>query len=400
MTGTDLWWARHAAERAWFQHAEAGEAAGVRVEVARSWRRSAQRLDRARDAAPLLDDDRTRELWHASPLRIAVEALRHDLDRVTADGQFVAAVTQADGTILWTHGSRWMRERAAAVHFVPGGRWDELSMGTNALALSLRTNRPAEVFSAEHFSQAIHDWVCYSAPVNDPSSGRVLGVVDLSTTWDRAQPLGLAAVQLLAANLGLLVPTTPRDLLHPPLLLQVLGRAHVELDGRVVSLPPRQVEILAVLSLHPAGLTLDELHTALYPDLRVKPATVKAELSHLRRTLGGIVASRPYRLTVAVAADHLEVLAHIAAGRLDAAVATCAGELLPHSAAPALREHADYLEHALRRAVIARGDPDLLYALGDRLPFDLEVHERTAACLAPDDARRPIVAARTAAARR
>jgi hypothetical protein len=399
VTGADLWLARREAERAWQRHAEDGAAPGARPEVVRSWHRSSRDLGRERDAAPLLDEDRARALWHGSPLRTAVQTLRADLDRITADGDFVAAVTQADGTILWTQGSRWMQERAALVHFVPGGRWDEPSMGTNALALALRTRRAAEVFSAEHFSQAIHDWVCYSAPIMDPRSGRLFGVVDLSTTWDRAQPLGLAAVQLLAANLGLLSPPTS-DVPSPPLVLRVLGPPSVELDGRTVVLPPRQLEILTVLSLNPDGLTLERLHTALYDDLRVQPATVKAELSRLRTALGGLVASRPYRLTVPVVADHLQVLDHVAAGRLAAAVTAYAGELLPSSTSPALREHARYVEHALRRAVLAAGDPDLLYALGERLPFDLEIHERTAACLGTHDARRPIVAARMDAAER
>jgi hypothetical protein len=272
-------------------------------------------------------------------------------------------------------------------------------MGTNALALALRTNRPAEVFSAEHFSQAIHDWVCYSAPITETTTGRLLGVVDLSTTWDRAQPLGLGAVQLLAANLGLLVPVSVSLPDDRHLTLRLLGRSGVELDDRELSLPPRQLEILAVLSLHPAGLTLDELHTALHADLRVKPATVKAELSHLRAALGGVIASRPYRLTVAVVADHLEVIEHLTAGRLAPAVAAYTGELLPRSESPLLREHGRYLEAALRRAVIAAGDPELLFALGAHLPHDLEVHERTLARLAPGDHRRPLAAARVDLAR-
>ncbi|MFO7777719.1 MAG: hypothetical protein R6V28_05135 [Nitriliruptoraceae bacterium] len=400
MTHDDPWFARQQAERAWRRYAEEGATEGVRDEVGRSWERSAAHLPPDRGQAPLVAEDRARERWQHSPVRAAVAALREELDRVVADGGFVAAVTGADGTILWTQGSSWMRDRAATVHFVPGGRWDEASIGTNALALALRTNTASQVFSAEHYSTAIHDWVCYSAPIQDLRSGRVLGVLDLSTTWERAQPLGLTAAKLLASNLSLLLPaTTAATEAVDGLDLRVLGHPEVRLHGRPVDLPRRQLELLTVLSLHPEGMNLQALHAALHPDHTVQPATVKAEVSHLRRALGAaVIASRPYRLTVPINADHLDVLEDIAAGRLGRAVSTYAGPLLAGTEAPALREHATYLEVALRRAVLTADDPDLLFALGARLPQEIEVHERTLARLPDRDPRAAIAHARLRAA--
>jgi len=411
-------------------------------------------LEPDRPAAPLLAEDRVRERWRDSPLRTAVEALQDELDRAVADGRFVAAVTGPDGTILWTHGSTWMRDRAAEVCFVPGGRWDESSMGTNALALALRTGRVAQVFSAEHYSAAVHDWVCYSAPVIELATGRVLGVFDLSTSWDRAQPLGLTTATLLAKNLSLLVaaaasmsavagvaasasaastsaasgvaastsaasgvaaaarsasspgpPGTratstraarePTGAAPPRLFLSVLGRPRVQLDRDEVVLPRRQLELLTVLSLNPQGLTLEALHAALHPDNTVQPATVKAEVSHLRRALGAaVIASRPYRLAVPVRADHLDVIDDIAAGRTAAALRAYAGPLLPGTDAPALQEHARYIEAALRRAVLRSGDADLLFDFGGRMPDEVEVHQRCLDCLAADDPRAAVVRAR------
>lgn len=400
MTHEDPWLDRHEAERAWRRYAEEGDTEGVRAEVGSSWRRSARHLGLDRGQAPLLAEDLARERWQHSPVRAAVAALREELDRVVDDGGFIAAVTGGDGTILWTHGSAWMRDRAAQVHFVPGGRWDEASIGTNALDLALRTNAATQVFAAEHYAFAVHDWVCYSAPIQDLRSGRVLGVLDLSTTWDRAQPLGLTAAKLLASNLSLLVPASAA----PPepvdgLDLRVLGHPQVRLHDRPVELPRRQLELLTVLSLNPQGMNLQALHAALHPDHTVRPATVKAEVSHLRRALGeDVVASRPYRLTVTVRADHLEVLEDIEAGRLGRAVSAYTGPLLAGTEAPALRDHATYLEAALRRAVLDADDADLLFALGDRLPDEVEVHERTLARLPERDPRAAIAHARLTAA--
>lgn len=390
---------RRAAEGAWQAWGSDDWVGQVRTEVARSWDRSAAHVPRGIDVAPLLADDRAAERWRDSPLRAAVEQLSDELERVVGDGDMIAAVTGADGAILWTRGSRWMRDRAADVHFVPGGRWDEASMGTNALALALEQAAPAAVFSAEHWSPAVHDWVCYSAPITDRASGRLLGVLDLSTTWDRAHPLALSTASLLARNLSLLVPAGAGARDEPGLALRLLGGTSVQMDGREVGLPPRQVEILAVLALHPEGLSLDALHAALFEDLRVKPATVKAEVSHLRRRLGDIVGSRPYRLTVPVVADHVVVVEHVRAGRLGRAVEAWAGPLLPGSESPALRSHDHFVQEALRHAVLEAGDPDLLYALGGRLAWDLTLHERTLACLPDRDDRRAIVHARLAACR-
>jgi transcriptional regulator of acetoin/glycerol metabolism len=110
----------------------------------------------------------------------------------------VVAVTDPRARILWTHGGRVMRRTAEKVNFVPGGRWDEASVGTNALDLALRLDRTATVYSAEHFSNCVHDWVCYAAPVHDPHTGQQLGALDLSTTWDRAHPIGPSSARALA----------------------------------------------------------------------------------------------------------------------------------------------------------------------------------------------------------
>lgn len=389
--------------REWSRHAEGGRPSGVRSDVLESWERSSDLLPRTRPEAPLDDEDRTREQWASSPLRPAVRTLESELTSVARDGAFIVAVTGPDGKILWTHGSSWMRTRAEAVHFVPGGRWDEASMGTNALAMALDANRPAAVFSAEHFTEVVHEWVCYSAPIVDPATGAPLGVLDLSTTWDRAHPLALSTASALARNLGLLVPHDGRgngagD--HAGVELRTLGTAQVRLHGRLLKLPPRQVEILAVLSLFPDGLNLDALHTHLYEDLTVSASTCKAEVSHLRRALGGVIASRPYRIEGAIRADHVDVMRLLTDRDLAGAVEAYGGPMLPSSEAPAIVEHRFYVERALRDAVLQAGDPDLLFALGSTMPLDDAVHEQAMQRLAEDDPRRAIARARLDTARR
>ena len=54
------------------------------------------------------------------------------------------------------------------------------------------------------------------------------------------------------------------------------------LDGQRLLLNRRQTEIVALLSLHPEGLSLERLHTLVYGDQAVTLSTLKAEVSHLR----------------------------------------------------------------------------------------------------------------------
>src|SRR5579859_4743866 len=175
---------------------------GVRSEIAASWERSAAHVAPAVDEAPLADAAETHDAWDASPLRTAVRQLEGQLQAAADDGELVVAVTDPDARIMWTYSGAVMRGKAEKVNFVPGGRWDEASVGTNALDLALRLDRAATVYSAEHFSSCVHGWVCWAAPVHDPATGRQLGVLDLSTTWDRSHPIGLATVQALARLLG------------------------------------------------------------------------------------------------------------------------------------------------------------------------------------------------------
>ena len=192
-----LVWDRHVGEAGAPPAAGASDG-GVRPEIASSWERSASHISPQVTGAPLTDQGDASTAWESSPLCNAVRTIEAELRAAADDGDLVVAVTDPEARILWTHGGSVMRSRAEKVNFVPGGRWDEQSVGTNALDMALRLDQAATVYSAEHFASCVHDWVCWAAPVHDPHTGRQLGVLDLSTTWDRTHPIGLATAGALA----------------------------------------------------------------------------------------------------------------------------------------------------------------------------------------------------------
>jgi len=355
--------------------------AGVRTEIVASWERSAAHIVPDVQEAPLADGDETRHVFQTSPLSAAVRQLESQLRAAADDGELVVAVTDPNARILWTYSGAVMRRKAEKVNFVPGGRWDEASVGTNALDLALRLDHAAAVYSAEHFSSCVHGWVCWAAPVYHPRTGRQLGVLDLSTTWDRSHPIGLPTAEALARLMGQQLHATvaadaARDGTGPRgglLELRLLGRASVQLDGVVLRLTRRQTEILALLALNPDGLDLGELHARLYGDRPVSLGTLKAEMSQLRGVLGGRLESRPYRLGLDVHCDVTDVLHRLRAGDVAGATERYSGELLPGTESPALAEFGNFVTVALRNALLADPHPAAVQRYLELAPYDLDL---------------------------
>jgi len=407
MKSEDLHTRRVDAVRAWTRFVAEGDEpdAAVRPEIFNSWQLSGV-VSPDLTHAPLADEGDTAEFWRASPLQTAVSRVQEELKRTAEDGDLVIAITDEQTRILWTYGGRVMRRKAETVNFVPGGRWDETSVGTNALAIAGRTGAPSMVFSAEHYAEVVHNWVCWAAPVFDPATGRPLGVIDLSTTWDRTHPIGLATARVMARLIEAALPTDRRTALRgvaaptePGLTLTLLGTAEVWLDGQRLLLNRRQTEILALLALHPEGLSVEHLHSLLYGDSSVTTSTLKAEVSHLRAALSGQLSSRPYRLTLPVTTDIEEVQRQLRRGDVRAAVRAYGGDLLPGTNSPSLVQTGEYLAVSVREALLARPDPDAVLRYSELAPYDTAVVEECLASLPIHHPVAPLLKGRLAASR-
>ncbi|SHF35862.1 hypothetical protein [Streptoalloteichus hindustanus] len=390
---------RDALSRRWerFVSSRGNERDGLRPEVAQSWRRSLDQGVLTRSAAPT--EDLPDAAWRTSRIGHAVTVLEDELRRVGEEGQVVVAVADENCRLLWTATSSVIRKRAEQVNFVPGARWDEGSMGTNGIDLAHRTGAPCTVWSGEHFNTSVQDFVCYAAPVDDPLTGERLGVIDLTTTWTKTQPLALPATQALAQlfRAVLTSPEAPKpaaQVAQELLEVRLLGRPELRLGARRVPVSPRQMEIVALLTLYPEGLDGGELHAHLYGDEPVSRGTLKAEISHLRRQLGGRIASRPYRMQGPVRCDALDVLAAVRRGDVRAAADDYRGELLPGTESPELLDWSRYLAAAVREGLAGDPDPDAVLAWSDHHPADVGVLRGAMARLRPGDSRRALLAAR------
>ena len=378
-----------------------GSADRIRPEVFSSWQRSALSVPVDLREAPLASPETTQQSFAQSRLGQACQVILDDLREVTAAGDYVAAITDEMVTITWMAGGRKMLRHADDVRFTLGGCWNEESVGTNALALAHKLEHPSTVFSAEHYSPMVHDWVCYSAPILDPATGHSLGVIDVSSLWSKSNPSVMTMVRALARNVEY---ELARDLGQghgaidsstPQLRLRLLGDNCVTLNARPVKLSPRQTEILCILALYERGLSLDQLTAFLYGDQPISVATVRAEVSHLRSLLGDVISSRPYRLIARVDADHVRVLKSLRHGDLAGAVTSYTGSLLATSESPEIATTRHQIDVAIHEAVERSGSAELMFQLSNAVPDDPYLATLAAELMKHGDPRRGLSISRT-----
>jgi transcriptional regulator of acetoin/glycerol metabolism len=383
---------------------------GVRELVSASWRRSlAAGVAADAPGAPVrLSGDELEAARQRSPLAAAVDTILATVSMADGGARQVVAIGDADANLLWVAGNSRIVERACEMRFQEGAAWSESAAGTNAVGTAVALDHPVQIFSAEHVVAAVHPWTCSAAPIHDPATGELIGVVDLTAELRTAHPhtLSLAALAAHAAEEKLRVEARLRAATSRPraprrrLRLRLLGR---DASARLADRPPeralRSLELLAVLAMQRGGLSAEQLALALYGE-RGKAVTIRAQVHRARAHLGErSVHPHPYRLGVSVEADWLEVRRLIAAGRPGPALRAYRGPLLPESDAPAIVEERALLEESLRRSILTSADPELLarWLSHPAGADDLAAARALVAVLPPGDPRRAAATATAAA---
>jgi transcriptional regulator of acetoin/glycerol metabolism len=171
--------------QAWerFLTGEPGAAVPLGHFVVSSWQRSlAFGVDPAGYLAPLAaEGDTISKLrhHHHEMLSAAVDIFARTA--ALFDGsRSMMLLTDPDGVVLEAAGDRDTMHEGERIHLMVGGHWNEAVIGTNGIGTAISTGRPAQVHAAEHFCEGIKRWTCAAAPIHDPRSGSLLGVVDIS----------------------------------------------------------------------------------------------------------------------------------------------------------------------------------------------------------------------------
>ncbi|MGR4010035.1 GAF domain-containing protein [Leucobacter sp. 1207-22] len=407
---------RHGVTRAEL-HARHASLAMLRPVVLDSWLRTRGTDPDRVPCAEALSAEHLEQLQRTHPLRQAMPVVRRLLLEEATESGFIVALGDAAGRLLWVEGDRELRGKAADIGFRPGMDWSESEVGMSAPGSALALDHGIQVLGAEHYSRAVHEWSCTAAPVHCPSTGAIIGVLDV-TGGDLAAsphvlPLVKATLAAVEAELavGALKAAIQREgkgnrvVRHstPPAVprLMVLGRdpALLELSAGAVPLSQRHAEILVALATEPAGLGAADLAERVYGAAEFE-GTLRPELVRLRKWLtaqntGVQILARPYRLSGSLRVDAVEALEAIARGAHRLAFAAYEGPVLPGSDAPVAEELRRDVDGTLREALLQQATPDLLFDYALRWGTeDVEVWQTLLQVLPPQSPRRARVVAR------
>ncbi|ART68770.1 diguanylate cyclase [Mycobacterium dioxanotrophicus] len=120
------------------------------------------------------------------------------LESVIQEGDNILVIADARGRVLWRSGSPRVLALADRLGFIEGACWSENAVGTNGIGTALVSHSAVQIFSAEHFLRSHHPWTCAGAPIRDPRTGQVIGIVDVSGPAPTVHPTTVALVDLVA----------------------------------------------------------------------------------------------------------------------------------------------------------------------------------------------------------
>lgn len=370
----------------------------VRPVVRASWQRAWRDRVGAEGLPPLEFTPEALEAYRTRhPLADAIELIRNLLlPGAAEDSGVVVAVGDHAGRLLWVEGDLRQRVLSGEMGFVEGANWSEESIGTSAPGTALILGESVQIRQAEHYNRLVQPWSCTAAPVFDPETRRILGVIDVTGGDEAVTPQARMLVDATARAVEseLMISrlrsradaerttrsagTTPRRALREAprrAQLQVLGRDRARLDiagvdsESIIELSARHAEILLMLAVHRQGLSAERLAELVYGEGSTAD-TLRPEMVRLRKVLERISPdivpqSRPYRLPMVLETDAQNVLSLLDRGAHRVALSAYRGPILPDSDAPGVIDLREGLRGVLRETMLTEASIDVLLAYAE-----------------------------------
>lgn len=180
-----------------FVVARKSESYRIRHEILHSWHRCLnsgvdpfQRINRCVLKASDIEERRKRS-WELIEISLPV---MHSLYQFVAGSGFIVALADGDGIILEIIGDPEAVELTGRANFIVGANWSEDVIGTNAVGTALSLDRPIQVYGYEHWCICVQNGTCSAAPIHDPESGKIIGVLDMTGSFEKVNPHTLGMV--------------------------------------------------------------------------------------------------------------------------------------------------------------------------------------------------------------
>ena len=217
----------------------------VREEILDSWRRSRDSgVDAASLASRKVYDEQQIHLRRErnTALRKAASAAFKRLEPHLKEARTILILADDQGVIIDAIGDAHVLDEGQEIHLELGGDWSEKTIGTNGIGTALKTGKPAYVHATEHFAEGVQAWTCAGAPIFDPFTQTIIGVVDLSGPPQIFRQHNVALVLAAAREIEIALAEqkqVERTQLLEAFLVSDYSRAHesvvlVDQSGRVL----------------------------------------------------------------------------------------------------------------------------------------------------------------------
>lgn len=171
------------------------EVTEVRDVILQSWNRSKQYKNlnpMIQGSVKNISDVELKEIREKNEVFHLAQPVLKQAGQELSNDKHVLMFCDSDGVILDHYGDLPVaRHIGTSVNANNGAQWSERWAGTNAIGTSIILKQPVQIFSSEHFSHSCHEWVCSSAPILDPLTSELLGIINLSTTSESYHTLSM-----------------------------------------------------------------------------------------------------------------------------------------------------------------------------------------------------------------
>ncbi|MDP3388306.1 MAG: sigma 54-interacting transcriptional regulator [Eubacteriales bacterium] len=114
----------------------------------------------------------------ASLISIA-EPVMENVFEIIKQTSFSLVLTDENGVIIHVIENESIHKKHNSLRFIRGTRWDEKSVGANAIGTALAAATDVHMVGAEHFCISHHPWTCSAALIRN-SLGEIIGCIDIS----------------------------------------------------------------------------------------------------------------------------------------------------------------------------------------------------------------------------
>jgi transcriptional regulator of acetoin/glycerol metabolism len=171
---------------------------GIPDHIAASWRRA---------VSSGVDPDEVSSTYHSdvdveSRLVRCAQPVMEALATQIADMPMSIALTDDQARLVARRdGNSWMGRLLDRVYFAQGFDFAEGSVATNGVGTVLEFGSSVHIVGAEHFVEPFQAFACAGAPIHDPLTGRIQGVLDISCLSEHSTPLMHSLVRSAASSI-------------------------------------------------------------------------------------------------------------------------------------------------------------------------------------------------------